>query len=134
MLESFIFLKKHTFFPLLFLIVLLGCSEKSSEFPSKSFRNRLSEGDNHMGKSINYFESWKKNFQIRYLRLAESHTITAINLFSHLEFDTSPRITEYYVVRSRRTKGCRLLAELQFEASNNGHLLKKETPDGCIYF
>tara|TARA_Y100001970_G_C14252223_1_gene872695 strand:- start:4010 stop:4396 length:387 start_codon:yes stop_codon:yes gene_type:complete len=118
----------------LVLIIFLGCSGKNEDFPSKSFRTRLSEGDNHMGKSINYFESWKSNFQIRYLRLAERHTISAINLFSHLEFDTSPRISEYYVVRARRTQSCRLLAELQFEASNKGFLLDNTTPQGCIYF
>ena len=116
------------------LFILTACSNKNSEFPSKSFRTRLGEGDNHMGISINYFDSWKTNFQLRYLKLAESHTITAINLFSHLEFDTSPRITEYYVVRARRTQSCRLLAELQFAASNKGHVLSNSTPDGCIYF
>ena len=116
------------------LILLTSCSNNKSGFPSKSFRTRLIEGDNHIGISINYFDSWKNNFQLRYLKLAESHTITAINLFSHLEFDTSPRITEYYVVRARRTQSCRLLAELQFAASNKGHILSNSTPDGCIYF
>jgi len=116
------------------LMIIMACSNRNSGFPSKSFRTRLNEGDNHMGKSINYFESWKTNFQLRYLKLAENHTITAINLFSHLEFDTSPRITEYYVVRARRTQSCRLLAELQFSASNKGYELSNSTPEGCILF
>ena len=119
---------------IIILMILIACSNKNSGFPSKSFRTRLSEGDNHMGISINYFDSWKTNFQLRYLKLEESHTITAINLFSHLEFDTSPRITEYYVVRARRNQSCRLLAEMQFAASNKGHVLSNYTPDGCIYF
>ena len=119
---------------IIILMIVIACSNQNLEFPSKSFRTRLSEGDNHIGISINYFDSWKTNFQLRYLKLAESHTITAINLFSHLEFDTSPRITEYYVVRARRTQSCRLLAELQFAASNKGHVLGNSTPDGCIYF
>lgn len=126
--------KQFFIFNFLITFVIAGCSKINSEFPQKSFRTRLSEGDSHMGISINYFDSWKNDFQPRYLRLAESHTITAIKLFSHLEFDTSPRITEYYVVRARRTQSCRLLAELQFAASNHGYELSNNTPDGCVYF
>ena len=121
------------FLLLIFIIFLMACSFQNLDFPSKSFRTRLTEGDNQLGISKNYFESWKINFQLRYLKLAEKHTISAINLFSHLEFDTSPRITEYYVVRARRNQSCRLLAELQFAASNKGHILENSTPEGCIY-
>ena len=126
--------KRYFIINFIFTFLIVGCSKTSSEFPQKSFRTRLSEGDGHMGVSINYFDSWKTDFQPRYLKLAERHTITAIKLFSHLEYDTSPRITEYYVVRARRTQSCRLLAELQFAASNHGYELSDITPDGCIYF
>ena len=102
------------------ILLLISCSKSVSEFPEKSFRSRLVEADNHIGWGLNYFDSWQKGLQPRYLKLAEQHTITAINLFSHLEYDTSPRISEYYVVRERRTRGCRLLAKLQFEAGNYG--------------
>ena len=124
------------YFILLFIIVtlLFACSKSISKFPQNSFRNRLSEGDIHIGMSINYYDSWKSDFQPRYLNLAERHTLNAIRLFSHLEFDTSPRITEYYIVRERRNRSCRLLAELQFVATNHGHQLSNSTPDGCIYF
>ena len=121
-------------FSITIIIFLASCSERTTEFPSQSFRSRLSEGDSHMGWSLNYFHSWNNGLQPRYLRLAEKHTITAINLFRHLESDTSPRISEFYVVRERRTRSCRLLAELQFAASNHGHKLSSNTPDGCIYF
>ena len=121
-------------FPVTIIIFLTACSGTNAEFPSQSFRNRLSEGDSHMGWSINYFYSWQNGLQPRYLKLAERHTINAIKLFRHLESDTSPRISEFYVVRERRTRSCRLLAELQFVASNHGHQLSLNTPDGCIYF
>ena len=121
-------------FPITIIIFLAACSERTTEFPSQSFRSRLSEGDSHMGWRLNYFHSWDNGLQPRYLRLAEKHTITAIKLFRHLESDTSPRISEFYVVRERRTRSCRLLAELLFAASNHGHQLNSNTPDGCIYF
>ncbi len=120
------------FFSVIFLLV--SCSKKLSEFPEKSFRSRLVEADNQIGWGLNYFDSWKKGLQPRYLKLAEKHTINAINLFAHLEYDTSPRISEYYVVRERRTRGCRLLAELQFKAGNYGYNLRSQTPEGCTYF
>tara|TARA_B100000315_G_scaffold50795_1_gene45322 strand:- start:126 stop:476 length:351 start_codon:yes stop_codon:yes gene_type:complete len=116
------------------MLLLISCSNRVSEFPEKSFRSRLIEADNHIGWGLNYFDSWQKGLQPRYLKLAEQHTITAINLFAHLEYDTSPRISEYYVVRERRTRGCRLLAELQFEAGNHGYKLSSLTPEGCTYF
>ena len=116
------------------IIMLTACSSTANDFPRSSFRSRLSEGDSHVGWSLNYFDSWQKGLQPRYLMLAEQHTIAAIKLFRHLESDTSPRISEYYVVRERRTRSCRLLAELQFAASNHGHELNSTTPDGCIYF
>ena len=87
-----------------------------------------------MGWSLIYFDSWKNGLQQRYLMLAERHTIAAIKLFRQLESDTSPRISEFYVVRERRTRSCRLLAELQFAAVNHGHQLSSNTPEGCIYF
>ena len=116
------------------IIFISGCLSRTFDFPEKSFRSRLTEGDSHIGWSLNYFGSWQKGLQPRYLILAESHTISAIQLFSQLESDTSPRISEYYVVRERRTRGCRLLAEIQFAAINHGHQFSKSTPEGCIYF
>ena len=116
------------------ILLLISCSKSVLEFPGKSFRSRLVESDNHIGWGLNYFDSWQKGLPPRYLKLAENHTITAINMFSHLEYDTSPRISEYYVVRERRTRGCRLLAELQFEAGNHGYKLTLQSPEGCTYF
>ena len=116
------------------ILLLISCSKRLSEFPEKSFRSRLFEADNQIGWGLNYLESWQKGRQPRYLNLAEKHTITAINMFANLEFDTSPRISEYYVVRERRTRGCRLLAELQFEAGNYGYKLTLQSPEGCTYF
>jgi len=127
-------IKRYFLFQVAIIISLTACSGTSSEFPRQSFRSRLSKGDSHMGWSLNYFDSWQKGLQPRYLILAERHTIAAIKLFRHLESDTSPRISEFYVVRERRTRSCRLLAELQFSASNYGHKLSSGTPDGCIYF
>ena len=116
------------------IILLISCSKSISEFPEKSFKSRLIKADNNIGWGLNYFDSWQKSLQPRYLKLAEKHTITAINMFAHLEYDTSPRISEYYVVRERRTRGCRLLAELQFEAGNHGYKLSLQTPEGCTVF
>ena len=120
------------FFSVIFMLV--SCSKRFAEFPEKSFQSRLVEADNHIGWGLNYFDSWQKGLQPRYLKLAEKHTITAIKMFAHLEYDTSPRISEYYVVRERRTRGCRLLAKLQFEAGNHGYKLSPQTPEGCSYF
>ena len=114
-------------------LIMVSCSTGGMEFQARSFKSRLQEGDYHLGWSLNYFDSWRNARQPRYLRLAESHSINAINSFARLESDTSPRISEFYVVRERRTRGCRLLAELQFEASNHGHNLSGMTPQGCIY-
>ena len=82
-------------FPVTIIIFLTACSGSTAEFPGQSFRNRLSEGDSHMGWSINYFDSWQNGLQPRYLKLAERHTIAAIKLFRNLESDTSPRISEF---------------------------------------
>ena len=127
-------LKTYFIFYVIAMIFLSACLSTVHDLPQQSFRSRLSEGDGHMGWSLNYFDSWHKELQPRYLQLAERHTIAAIKLFTLLESDTSPRISEYYVVRERRTRSCRLLAELQFAAGNHGHKLSTRTPDGCMYF
>ena len=118
----------------LIVVLIMGCSGGGDlEFRAPSFKSRLQEGDYHINWSLNYFDSWRNALQPRYLRLAELHSINAIDTFARLESDTSPRINEFYVVRERRTRGCRLLAEIQFEASNHGHYLSGTTPQGCIY-
>ena len=119
---------------LLAIFFIASCSYGGDPvLQTASFNSRLEEGDNHVGWSLNYFESWKNSRQPRYLNLAEFHSINAIKSFARLESDTSPRISEFYVVRERRTRACRLLAELQFEAGNHGHRLPGSTPPGCIY-
>ena len=72
------------FLLLIFIIFLMACSFQNLDFPSKSFRTRLTEGDNQLGKSKNYFESWKINFQLRYLKLALRLTYSVtLNLILH---------------------------------------------------
>mgnify|MGYP001245168787 CR=1 FL=1 len=125
---------KNLLFFFFVILLLISCTKSFSKFPEKSFRSRLVEADSHIGWGLNYFDSWQKGLQPKYLKLAEKHTITAINMFANLEYDTSPRISEYYVVRERRTRGCRFLSKLQFEAGNYGYKLSSQTPEGCTYF
>jgi hypothetical protein len=106
-------------FLLVMIALWMGCSNPDPEFPISSFISRLTNGDRQMGWGLTYFESWRRSRQPRYLTLAETNT--------------SPRINEYYVVRERRIRGCRLLAELQFEAINNGFSLRTAPPQGCTY-
>ena len=78
-------------------LLLLGFAVSCSSydrFPIASFSTRLQDEDRHLGWSLNYFNSWR---------------------------------------RERRTRGCRLLAELQFEAINHGQALRGMTPSGCTY-
>lgn len=112
------------------IIILAGCAD---DFPHPPFIARLERGDYHVGWSLSYFDSWKRDRQPKYLLLAEKHIVSAINMYSELETETSPRITDFYVIRDRRTRSCRLLAEMQFEATNYGYSLRKSTPDGCIF-
>ena len=81
------------------ILLMISCSKSVSEFPEKSFRSRLVEADNHIGWGLNYFDSWQKGLQPRYLKLAEKHTITAINMFAHLEYDTSPLLSNTFIGR-----------------------------------
>ncbi|MDE0906955.1 MAG: hypothetical protein OSB18_06185 [SAR324 cluster bacterium] len=120
-------------FLLVMIALWMGCSNPDPEFPISSFISRLTNGDQQMGWGLTYFESWRRSRQPRYLTLAETNTVDAIHAFAALESDTSPRINEYYVVRERRIRGCRLLAELQFEAINNGFSLRTAPPQGCTY-
>ena len=84
-------------------LLLLGFAVSCSSydrFPIASFSTRLQDGDRHLGWSLNYFNSWRRERQPQYLLLAEDHTVNAIDAFSQLESDTSPRINEYYVAGS----------------------------------
>ena len=112
-------------FLLVMIALWMGCSNPDPEFPISSFISRLTNGDQQMGWGLTYFESWRRS--------RETNTVDAIHAFAALESDTSPRINEYYVVRERRIRGCRLLAELQFEAINNGFSLRTAPPQGCTY-
>jgi hypothetical protein len=115
------------------IVWVLGLAGSCSATEPRPFLSRLGEGDRYLGWSLNYFDSWRMNRQVRYLRLAEENTVSAITTFARLETDTSPRINEYYVVRERRIRGCRLLAELRFEADSHGVAISESTPEGCFY-
>jgi len=98
-----------------------------------SFLSRLKRGDHHVGWALSYYKSWNKDFQPRYLFLAEEHIYSAVSEFAHLQSDTSPRINEYYIVRERRVRSCRFLAELQFSAVNRGLALRNSAPAMCVF-
>ncbi|MBF0286837.1 MAG: hypothetical protein HQM14_03390 [SAR324 cluster bacterium] len=123
-------------------IVLIGCSDSSlrvhtssasAEMFIPSLLSRLNQGDRHVGWALTYYKSWQRDHQPRYLFLAEDHIFNAIDQFAHLQSDTSPRIGEFYVIRERRVRSCRLLAELQFSATNYGMALRRPPATGCVF-
>ncbi|MBF0280670.1 MAG: hypothetical protein HQM13_22950 [SAR324 cluster bacterium] len=118
-------------------LLLAACSGSTSN-PSEemfvpSFLSRLKTGDRHIGWALTYFESWRRDRQPRYLFLAEDHIYNAVDGFARLQSDTSPRISEFYVVRERRVRSCRFLAELQFDAVNYGVALRRPSAIGCTF-
>ena len=119
-------------FQILAVIWTIGSCSNDPLQP-RSFLKRLGEGDQYLGWSLNYLDSWKINQQPRYLYLAEEHSKSAISTFTMLESDTSPRINEFYVVRERRIRSCRLHAEVNFEAQKNGFRIAEPTPSGCFH-
>ncbi len=123
-------------------ILLIGCSDSSSRVYSSassgelfipSLLSRLNQGDRHVGWALTYYKSWQRDRQPRYLFLAEEHIFNAIDEFAHLQSDTSPRIGEFYVIRERRVRSCRFLAELQFNAANYGLSLRRPPSAGCVF-
>lgn len=120
-------------------VLMLSCSSSSSsqghspEMFVPSFLSRLKAGDRHVGWALTYFESWRRDQQPRYLFLAEDHIYSAVDEFAALQADTSPRINEFYVVRERRVRSCRFLAELQFSATNYGLALQRPGAVGCVF-
>lgn len=122
---------------LTFLLVLglTGCfgTSSSSDFAVPSFSARLQDGDRHMAWALTYFQSWRRDRQSRYLFLAEEHTYEAVEEFATLQMDTSPRINEFYVVRERRVRSCRFLAELQFNVVQYGLGGNSSPSRGCTF-
>ena len=118
------------------LLLLTGCfssSERVTEMFIPSFLSRLQSGDRHVGWALTYYESWRRDRQPRYLFLAEDHIHSAVDGFARLQSDTSPRIGEFYIVRERRVRSCRFLAELQFDAVNYGIALRRPGALGCTF-
>ena len=120
------------------LIVLVGCQGNSQpqlhspETPI-SFVQRLHIGDRNLNWALTYFDSWNRKFQFRYLKLAEKKLVHAIQKFSSLQSDTSPRIREFYIVQDRRARSCRLLSQFHMTASHHGHLLNGDISNYCIF-
>ncbi len=97
------------------------------------FNLRISQGDRQIGWALTYFESWKKARQPRYLTLANTHALSAIEEFARLQSQTSPRINEFYIARQRRIRGCRFWTEIQRESQISGHSLPSQEPWGCLF-
>lgn len=99
-----------------------------------SFVERLQLGDRNLGWALTYYDSWNRNFEPRYLQLAEKHLVDAIEKFSLLQADTSPRIREFYAVQDRRVRSCRLLVEFHSTASQHGHQLINSSKNHCVFY
>lgn len=96
-------------------LFLVGCASVPLH---ETFSKRLVSGDEHVNWALTYFESWRRDRQPRYLTLSLDHTQAAIDTFYQLQQDTSPIVTEFYIVKERRMHSCRMLFELQQHTSS----------------
>ena len=111
------------------LILLWGCTGSSPRVP---VRREISQSDRKVDWALVYYQSWRRDRDGIYLRLARKHMVDAINSYFQLQVKMGHSYPDFYIVDRKRRRGCRFLTQMEKEASRFRVMLEEADQSGCL--
>ena len=111
------------------LILLWGCTGSSPRVP---VRREISQSDRKVDWALVYYQSWRRDRDGIYLRLARKHMVDAINSYFQLQVKMGHSYPDFYIVDRKRRRGCRFLTQMEKEASRFRVILEEADQSGCL--
>jgi hypothetical protein len=99
--------------------------------PQLTVRERMEIGDRYMDWGMVYYNSWLRDHNQQYLDLARQHTQNAVISYFQLQLALGHSYPDFYILDTRRLRGCRFLREIDGAAQRNRVELD-EAREGCL--
>ena len=116
---------------LLTAIVLWGCAE-SGVRKGPPVRRDIALGDRQVDWALVYYQSWHRERNAHYLRLARRQMADAIKTYFDIQVRIGHSYPDFYDVDFKRREGCRYLSEIDRDASKFRIALEDTDRFGCL--
>ncbi len=116
---------------LLAAIVLWGCAE-SGVRKGPPVRGDIALGDRQVDWALVYYQSWHRQRNEHYLRLARRQMADAIRTYFSIQVRIGHSYPDFYDVDFKRRESCRYLSEIDRDASKYRIELDDTERFGCL--
>ena len=112
-------------------LLLWGCagSELGSGGP---VRRDIAIGDRQKDWALVYYQSWRRDRNHDYLRLARREMAGAVKTYFDLQVRIGHSYPDFYVLDRKRREGCRYLSEIDRDAGKFRVPLDDSAREGCL--
>ena len=112
-------------------IVLWGCSE-SGPRKGPPVRRDIAWGDRQVDWALVYYQSWYRDRNAHYLRLARQNMAGAIRTYFDIQVRIGHSYPDFYDVDFKRRQSCRYLSQIDRDASKYRVDLEDSARTGCL--
>ena len=119
---------------LLTAVLLWGCSG-STQGPGTGgpVRRDMALGDRRKDWAFVYYQSWRRDRNAEYLRLARAEMAAAVEAYFALQVRIGHSYPDFYDLDRRRRESCRFLREMDRDAGKFRIALNDLSRDGCFF-
>ena len=120
----------HGFVPLVLLSAMLlwGCSG----LLRMPLRQEIAYGDRQREWALVYYQSWRREHEPNYLRMARDQMANAVGTYYGLQVRMGHSYPEFYRVDSRRRLSCDFLRELDRLGERHQVAFDTNARKGCL--
>jgi hypothetical protein len=114
-------------------LLLWGCAggyEPSSA--GHPVRPDIAIGDRQKDWALVYYQSWRRDRNHAYLRLARQEMAASIRTYFDIQVRIGHSYPDFYIVDRKRREGCRYLSEIDRDAFKFRVMLEDDARFGCF--
>lgn len=112
-------------------LVLWGCAESGIR-KGPPARRDIAIGDQQKDWALVYYQSWLRDHNANYLRLARQQMANAVKTYFGVQVMIGFSYPDFYRVDDKRLEGCRYLDEIDNEALRHRITLPDTARVGCL--
>jgi hypothetical protein len=112
-------------------LILWGCTGDGIR-KGPPVRRDIAIGDRQRDWALVYYQSWLRQRNGDYLRLARRQMADAVKTYFEIQVRIGHSYPDFYRVDDRRLEGCRYLDEIDRDALKFRVLLEDTARDGCL--
>ena len=113
-------------------LLLWGCAGSGVSSSGGPVRQDMAIGDRQKDWALVYYQSWRRDRNHNYLRLARNEMAGAIKTYFDLQVRIGHSYPDFYILDRKRREGCRYLSEIDRDAGKFRVMLSDTATVGCL--